>query len=513
MTTAPATAIRRTRRAVDGSRRWSPTALLVELVSWFVISAGTFTHWHYYLAFLNDLAEGFRQRHLHLAVEPPAALLARPNPFDPANAGPLVLGRQPLPAATTTSTGGPSRRSCWRWSRPSFGSRRVVGDEPVVFWLATLQLVAGTLVHRAGGAAPLRSAAAGAGGRRVLVLGLANPTLYNLARPAVYEAAIVGGQAFLLLGLVFAFDAIGDRRRAAPGGWSRPAPAWAAAFGCRISLGAGRRAARGGDGAGLAPPASRDRWRRLRAVGALARPAGGARALRLFCSTTGCGSTPGSSSGAATSSAGSTCGVGQRFIAAEPLRLPAPAAGLSPAGSRSPTRSWTWARAPSRPGTSCRRATSSTSRWPGVLPALPWSWLAPVALVGTARSIWRTRAVSPVQLGRRGDRASPPPRRWPRASSSRPPPTATSATSSGGVALLGALGVFAALRGAARRAGAPQAGRRGGAPAGHRHRSAWGSRSGSRGSTRTSRPTTRRSTRSSSGGFSVCHGEIPPEPK
>ena len=46
-------------------------------------------------------------------------------------------------------------------------------------------------------------------------------TLYNLARPGIYEAAIVGGQAFILLGLVFACDVIGDGApRGAPPAWS-----------------------------------------------------------------------------------------------------------------------------------------------------------------------------------------------------------------------------------------------------------------------------------------------------
>jgi 4-amino-4-deoxy-L-arabinose transferase-like glycosyltransferase len=68
----------------------------------------------------------------------------------------------------------------------------------------------------------------------VLVIGLANPTPYNLARPAVYEAAIVGAHGFLLLGMAFAFEAAA---RAAPRKWLVAAGvAWALAVGCRASV-------------------------------------------------------------------------------------------------------------------------------------------------------------------------------------------------------------------------------------------------------------------------------------
>lgn len=209
-------------------------AMAVEVIYWYVVSAGTFTHWHYYLAFLNDLADGFRQWHLHLAVEPPAALLARPNPFDGANRdlwywdaslyhGHYYLYWGPVPALLLAVV-----KTLLRISAP-------VGDEHVVFWLATLQLLAGTLlIERIGrrlfDRVPLALEVAA-----VLVLGLANPTLYCLARAAVYEAAIVGGQAFLLLGLLFAFEAIvaGDMPR---GPLVGAGISWAAAFGCRTSI-------------------------------------------------------------------------------------------------------------------------------------------------------------------------------------------------------------------------------------------------------------------------------------
>ena len=89
-------------------------AMIVELVSWYFATAGTFSHWHFYNAFLNDLADGFRQGHLHLSVEPPAALVARPNPFDPANHD-LWYWDASLYHGHYYLYWGPCRRSCWRW--------------------------------------------------------------------------------------------------------------------------------------------------------------------------------------------------------------------------------------------------------------------------------------------------------------------------------------------------------------------------------------------------------------
>src|SRR5262249_31872875 len=61
---------------------------------------------------------------------------------------------------------------------------------------------------------------------------------FMLGRGGVYEAAIVGGQAFLLLGLVFAFDAVwkDDRLRRSRLRLAAAGLCWAFAIGCRASL-------------------------------------------------------------------------------------------------------------------------------------------------------------------------------------------------------------------------------------------------------------------------------------
>ncbi len=216
------------------------TALLVQLAYCYIVSAGRMTHFPGSdrpgeLTFLNDQAEGFRHGHLHMGVEPSAALLAQANPRDPANRGlwywdasfykgHYYLYWGPLPALLLTLV------------KILFRISAVVGDPHVVFWLAAIQLAAGTLLierisRRVFNRVPLALEVAA-----VLAIGFANPTPHILARPAVYEAAIVGGQAFLLLGLVPAFDAI--CAEALRPRWLIAASAcWAGAIACRTSVG------------------------------------------------------------------------------------------------------------------------------------------------------------------------------------------------------------------------------------------------------------------------------------
>ncbi|HXU03832.1 MAG TPA: hypothetical protein VN903_22875, partial [Polyangia bacterium] len=218
-------------------RRWLALAAgfaAIEVVYVFFVSAGRFTHWPTYLTFLDDQAEGFRAGHLHFAIEPAAALLAKANPFDPAwkslwywdaslYNGHYYLYWGPVPALLLAGF------------KTVFRVHARVGDQVVVFALASVQALAGLLLidrmhRRLFPALPGLLVAAA-----VAVFAFANPTPYNLARAGVYEAAIVGGHAFLIAGLLFAFDAVSvvgrQRSRLALAG-----ACWVAAVGCRASI-------------------------------------------------------------------------------------------------------------------------------------------------------------------------------------------------------------------------------------------------------------------------------------
>ncbi|HLK93300.1 MAG TPA: hypothetical protein VKZ18_25640 [Polyangia bacterium] len=365
-------------------------ALAVELLYLFVISAGRLTHWPPMTNYMNDLAEGFRHWHLHLATEPPAALLAKPNPFDPANAGYWLWDASfhgghyylywgPVPALLLAAV-----KTVFRISAP-------VGDQHLVFWLTTLQLVAGTLlVERAGrllfDRPPLVLEVAA-----ILAIGCANPVLYNLARPAVYEAAIVGGQAFLLLGMVFALDAV-VVATLRPGRLVAAGAAWGAAFGCRMSVGPTVALLAAVTLLGLVAGKPDRRRRLLSSALWLGTPlALGLGAFLLYNRLRFDGWFD---FGQRHQLTWINMGMGSRFI---------------------PTNIYAYVRRP--PVLSCRfpfayalqdigaRAFPPGYHLPegyfvyepvaGVLPTVPWSWLAPVALVGAVRAIWRTKTFSP----------------------------------------------------------------------------------------------------------------------
>lgn len=211
--------------------------LTVEAVYVFIVSAGKLTGWPTYHAYLNYQAEGFRAGHLHLSLEPPAALLVKPNPFDPANQG-LWYWDASLFKGHYYLYWGPVPALLLAGAKVLFRIKVEVGDQYVVFALTTLQLVAGTLLiariaRRLFAGLPTALVAIS-----VVAVGFANPSLYNLARAGVYEAGIVGGNAFLVSGLVFAFDAVSnaDVTRNSRRDLVATGVCWALALGSRVTI-------------------------------------------------------------------------------------------------------------------------------------------------------------------------------------------------------------------------------------------------------------------------------------
>jgi hypothetical protein len=169
-----------------------------------------------YSAYYNRQADAFLRGQTHLILKPPAGLLALPDPYDPvANRpyrkgigvhdcvlyeGKFYLYWGPVPAlllATVKSLSGSS----------------IIGDE----WLVLAFTIASTLIialllrdlwrrYHSGTSPALISLG-------VIVYGLATPVTYFLPRPAVYEAAIVGGQFFSLTGVWLTVRAFIHRRR------------------------------------------------------------------------------------------------------------------------------------------------------------------------------------------------------------------------------------------------------------------------------------------------------------
>jgi hypothetical protein len=214
--------------------------VLAEVGYVFLASFGRWNQFSFLEDRIDQLAEAFRAGHLHLLREPPAELLKRVNPFDRANAalwywdaslygGHYYFYWGPVPALLLALA-----KIVLRVSRP-------LGDYYPFLGLVTLQLVAGTwLIERLTARLYRRASNLQLAGA-VLLFAFANPTPFMLARPAIYEAAIVGGQAFVLFGLALTLEAMAsaDRRRASNLYALAAGAAFGLALGCRTSLGPG----------------------------------------------------------------------------------------------------------------------------------------------------------------------------------------------------------------------------------------------------------------------------------
>ncbi|HXX47814.1 MAG TPA: hypothetical protein VEN47_06285, partial [Myxococcota bacterium] len=215
--------------------RWVWVSLLVvaiELSYAFMVGGGSLSDWPTWTRFYDLQAAGFRAGHLYLQRAPDPRVLAEEDPWDP------------------------RLRSLWLWDASLYQGRYYsywgplpalilavvgpgVGDQVPAFALLSIELVAGALLIERMARRAFRDVSSAHVLGAIALFAFASPTPWMLARPAVYEAAIGGGAAFLLLGLVFAFDALS----AEPG--SREAgralllagSAWAVGLACRVTIG------------------------------------------------------------------------------------------------------------------------------------------------------------------------------------------------------------------------------------------------------------------------------------
>jgi len=202
----------------------------------FVISGGYFGQWITWTALYDAQAEGFRSGHLYLPEPAPAALKGLVDPLNIANqqywrwdhsyyAGRLYIYWGLVPALLLAAV------------KTVFRIDRTVGDELVVFAFAVGRLVVGTLLIRALSREAHPRPPAWAVWMALFVFAFANPTLFLLARSAIYEASIAAGICFVLTGLYFGLRGMISEREPAAAGWFAAAGAsFALAGGSRISL-------------------------------------------------------------------------------------------------------------------------------------------------------------------------------------------------------------------------------------------------------------------------------------
>ncbi len=216
--------------------------VIIELVYAFIISAGTMTHWPTCSNYYDLLAEGFRRGRLDFPIEPSPQLIAAADPFDRANSG-LWLWDASFFDGKFFAYWGPLPALIQAAVKSLLGVTRVVGDQYLCFFFASLYALFGTLTLERVASRLFPRVPIALLGIAVLVFAFVNPIPHSLATPGIYQAAILGGQAFLLLGVLVSFDAVSlatDERRPIAAGRARLAIAGSAfglALACRISLG------------------------------------------------------------------------------------------------------------------------------------------------------------------------------------------------------------------------------------------------------------------------------------
>jgi hypothetical protein len=234
-----AAASERTRRRVRLARAMALAAIAFTIAVYvWAVSGGTWADWPTYSDDYQRLADAFARGQTYLVERPDASLLALPDPYDPIANRPFALhdaslfdGRYylywgPVPALVIAAINAMSHA-------------RSVPDQTVVFTASCGTVVFAALLvlrlwRRHFADQPAWTPALG-----VLLVGLATPTPFNLARPMIYEASIHAAQMFFVAGLYFALlglDRPADRIRPRSVALLISGTCFACAFGCRASV-------------------------------------------------------------------------------------------------------------------------------------------------------------------------------------------------------------------------------------------------------------------------------------
>ena len=232
------------------------------LVYRFIGSAGA-PAWPVYGVYHDLQADGFLRGHTSLPIEPAPELLRAANPYDSANMrfwwldasyyrGKYYIYWGPVPALL---------QAVGKWV---LGVRGGVGDQYVDVFFHDLAFVVGALLierllHRLFNARSrwLLTLA-------VLVFAFANPTPHGVATASTYHTAILAAQAWLLCGLLLAFDAVWHAGSDAARTWRLvgAGACWGLALGSRVTVLPAIALLVALTAAAEAWPATR-RWRRL----------------------------------------------------------------------------------------------------------------------------------------------------------------------------------------------------------------------------------------------------------
>ncbi|MCP4676797.1 MAG: hypothetical protein GY854_15040 [Deltaproteobacteria bacterium] len=200
----------------------------------YVASAGNFIKWHQYSVFFDQQARGYLAGHLHISREPHKRLLRAAKPFKIKNRrfwyhdaclynGHYYIYWGPVPALVAA------------FVKIVTGITATIGDQYLTFGFMIGRLIAGIALIISIWRRLFADTSFAIALVFIVVYAIGFPVPYILARGAVYEAAITGGQCFLVAGLYFAFRGCYDTAR-----YKRflvsAGVCWGLAIGTRVSL-------------------------------------------------------------------------------------------------------------------------------------------------------------------------------------------------------------------------------------------------------------------------------------
>jgi hypothetical protein len=207
--------------------------IVITIYIW-LISVGQWTKWPTTGEYYYELASAFRHGQLNLLVKPDPALLALPDPYDYESRAHISS-----PWDVSLFKGkfymywGPAPAIVLAIVRFVYAGR--IGDQILVFaflsgaFIFTVLLIL-QIYNRVFSNLGWGNVLPG-----ILMAGLANPLPWILNRPGIYEAAIAGGQFFLIAGLFFGFLAI-EKEKSRFFFLIITGFCWASAIGSRVSL-------------------------------------------------------------------------------------------------------------------------------------------------------------------------------------------------------------------------------------------------------------------------------------
>jgi hypothetical protein len=224
---------------INRNSLWIVAAVLfTEAVYIFIASAGRFSlPWPTYMSFYDQQADAFRAGQLHLLVTPAPQVLAAADPHSLTIARHWYIDASYYQGKYFTYWG-PVPALLQAAAKALLHIDRNLGDQYLVFAFSSCSLVAGTVLlvrmrQRLCRAVPPWVVPTG-----IVAFGLANPTLFLISSGGVYQAAIAGAQAFLFLGLAWAFDAVWEQEatKKRQSKLIAAGVALALAVGCRVSV-------------------------------------------------------------------------------------------------------------------------------------------------------------------------------------------------------------------------------------------------------------------------------------